>query len=54
VGLEVFEYNLRAQKAYEKIGFKVEGIQRQGLKRGNRHYDILIMGILKEDFARNL
>ena len=25
VGLEVFEYNLRAKKAYEKIGFKGRG-----------------------------
>jgi len=53
VGLEVFEYNHRAKKAYEKIGFKVEGIQRQGLYRDNTYYDILLMGILKEDLLKN-
>jgi len=50
VGLEVFDYNHRAKKAYEKIGFKVEGIQRQGLFRGDAFHDIYIMGILKQDF----
>ncbi len=50
INLEVFDYNLRAKKAYEKIGFKVEGIQRQGLHRGNSFHDIFIMGILRQDF----
>lgn len=53
IGLEVFEYNTRAKRAYEKIGFKVEGIQRQGLYRNNRYHDIFLMGILKEDFFKN-
>jgi len=52
VGLEVFAYNLRAKKAYEKIGFKIEGIQRQGLFRNDRYYDIFLMGILKQEFAK--
>lgn len=50
VGLEVFEYNHRAKRAYEKIGFKVEGVIRQGLLRQNEYYDIYIMGILRQDF----
>ncbi len=54
IGLEVFEYNTRAKKAYQKIGFKVEGIVRQGLFRKSRYYDIFIMGILKQDFAELL
>ncbi len=53
VGLEVFEYNLRAKKAYEKIGFKLEGLQRQGLCRNDKYYNIFLMGILKEDFKKN-
>lgn len=52
VGLEVFEYNTRARKAYEKIGFKLEGIQRQGLCRKNKFYDIYLMGILREEFVK--
>lgn len=51
VGLEVFEYNRRAKRAYEKIGFKVEGILRQGLYRKGSYYDIYLMGIIKKDFA---
>lgn len=50
IGLEVFEYNIRAKKTYEKIGFKVEGLQRQGLRRGSRYNDILLMGLLKDEF----
>lgn len=50
IGLEVFDYNLRAKKTYEKIGFKVEGIQRQGLYRANKLHDIYIMGILRDEF----
>jgi RimJ/RimL family protein N-acetyltransferase len=50
IGLEVFDYNLRAMKAYEKIGFKVEGIQRQGLYRLNKFHDIYIMGLLRQDY----
>lgn len=50
IGLEVFDYNLRAKKVYEKIGFKVEGVQRQGLYRANNFHDIYNMGILKKDF----
>lgn len=52
IGLEVFEYNIRAKKAYQKIGFKVEGLLRQGLFRKGRYYDIFLMGILKQDFIR--
>ncbi|HWI54276.1 MAG TPA: GNAT family protein [Desulfobacteria bacterium] len=51
IGLEVFEYNTRAKKAYQKIGFKVEGLLRQALFRKNKYYDIFIMGILKQDFT---
>ncbi|MBM6862070.1 GNAT family N-acetyltransferase, partial [Clostridium saudiense] len=31
VELEVFDYNLRAKKMYEKAGFKVEGLKRDGI-----------------------
>lgn len=51
IGLEVFEYNHRAKKAYEKMGFKVEGVQRQGLFRNDKFYDIYLMGLLKQDFS---
>lgn len=53
IGLEVFEYNTRAKRAYEKIGFRVEGIQRKGLYRKNKYYDIYLMGILRDEFIGN-
>lgn len=53
IGLEVFEYNLRARHMYEKVGFTVEGVQRQGLLREDKFYDVILMGITKEDYNRN-
>jgi RimJ/RimL family protein N-acetyltransferase len=53
IGLEVFEYNTRAKRVYENIGFRVEGIERQGLLRNDKYYDIHLMGILREDFEGN-
>ncbi|MHB8172340.1 MAG: GNAT family N-acetyltransferase [Thermincolia bacterium] len=50
VSLEVFDYNLRAKRTYEKIGFKEEGLQREGLLQGNTFHDIYMMGITKRDF----
>jgi RimJ/RimL family protein N-acetyltransferase len=54
LSIEVFEYNHRAKKFYEKIGFKVEGVQRQGLVRNKKFQDIYLMGILKDDFNNGL
>lgn len=53
IGLEVFEYNIRAKKVYEKIGFQVEGIERQGLLHKGKYCDIYLMGILREEFEEN-
>jgi RimJ/RimL family protein N-acetyltransferase len=50
VGLEVFGYNTRAIRAYEKVGFIHEGRQRRALHRDGEWADILFMGILKKEF----
>lgn len=50
IGLEVFDFNHRAIKMYESVGFKIEGTQRQGLWRNETYHDIYYMGILKEEF----
>lgn len=47
VTLNVFEYNERAIKAYEKLGFQHEGRQRQLLNRFDRRWDLIFMGILR-------
>ncbi|MCL5935585.1 MAG: GNAT family N-acetyltransferase [Firmicutes bacterium] len=52
IGLEVFEYNLRARHMYRKVGFVEEGIQRQGLVKGDKYYDVILMGITKADYNK--
>jgi len=50
VGLIVFEYNSRAFRSYEKAGFIHEGRVRQYLYREGRRWDLLFMGILREEW----
>ena len=50
VQLEVYDFNSRALHCYEKCGFQVEGRQREALFRNGSYHDILIMGILRENF----
>jgi len=53
VSLDVFEYNPRAIRSYEKVGFKHEGRVRQALNRDGRRWDILYMGILREEWEHH-
>jgi RimJ/RimL family protein N-acetyltransferase len=48
--LNVFGYNERAQRSYLKAGFQVEGRQRERLRRGSRRYDMIFMGILRDEW----
>jgi len=50
VTLDVFNYNPRAIRSYEKAGFVHEGRQRGMLLREGRRWDVLYMGILKEEW----
>jgi RimJ/RimL family protein N-acetyltransferase len=50
VTLSVFEYNPRAIRSYEKVGFHHEGRQRGALLRDGKRWDMLYMGILAEDW----
>jgi len=50
IKLNVYSFNERAIKCYEKCGFKVEGVLRQEIFRDGRYYDEIIMGLLKEEF----
>ena len=38
------------QRAYEKVGFRVEGRLRQHTFREGRYWDVLFMGLLREDW----
>ena len=48
--LEVFDYNQRAMKCYEKVGFKEIGRRRKARTIGGSTYDVLYMDIIAEEF----
>jgi RimJ/RimL family protein N-acetyltransferase len=50
VGLTVFSYNVRAIRAYEKAGFRVEGRLRDAIQRDGRYFDEVQMGILADEW----
>jgi RimJ/RimL family protein N-acetyltransferase len=50
VSLNVFAYNTRAIRSYEKTGFTHEGRIRQYLNRAGQRWDILYMGILRQEW----
>jgi RimJ/RimL family protein N-acetyltransferase len=53
VSLVVFGYNERAQRSYLKVGFKVEGRQRERLRRGDQRHDMVFMSILRDEWLAN-
>jgi diamine N-acetyltransferase len=51
VELDVFDFNQRAMRCYEKAGFRREGTKRAALFRDGRYHDVHLMSILQEEFA---
>lgn len=47
VELEVFDFNLRAQKSYAKSGFTVEGVKRGALLWEGERHDVIMMAALR-------
>jgi RimJ/RimL family protein N-acetyltransferase len=50
VSLGVFAFNQRAIHAYQKVGFKQSGVQRQFRIIAGQKYDVIWMDILAEEF----
>ena len=50
VGLSVFSYNTRAIRAYEKVGFRIEGRLREAIRRDGRYWDEIQMGVLADEW----
>ncbi len=50
VMLNVFAYNPRAIRSYEKAGFQHEGRMRGALLKDGKRYDMLYMSILREEW----
>jgi len=54
VSLNVFEYNPRAIRSYEICGFVREGRCRQALHRDGRRWDLIYMGIMREEWRESV
>lgn len=52
VNLDVFEYNKPAIRSYEKAGFVHEGRLPERLHRDGRYWDLLFMGILRDEWEK--
>lgn len=50
--LDVFSFNLRAQKSYLKAGFKREGVLRDAVKDGDQYADDILMAILENEWRQ--
>jgi RimJ/RimL family protein N-acetyltransferase len=50
VSLDVFEYNPRGIRSYEKAGFVIEGRERAALLREGKRWDLVFMGILRNEW----
>jgi RimJ/RimL family protein N-acetyltransferase len=50
IALFVFEFNLRAIRAYERSGFLVEGRSRESIFRDGRWWDEIAMSVLESDW----
>ncbi len=53
VSLNVFDYNPRAIRSYEKAGFILEGRLREEVVRQGKRWDTLVMGILRKEWEQN-
>ena len=50
IELEVYDFNLRAQHVYEKIGFVREGVRRDVLLWEGEYHHAIVMSILAPEF----
>jgi RimJ/RimL family protein N-acetyltransferase len=53
ISLEVYSFNPRAERVYQKVGFKQEGIKREDFIYNQKYIDTKIYGLLKEDYSDN-
>jgi len=50
IQLEVFDYNPRAIRAYEKAGFQTDAVLRHARFHRGVHHDVLVMSILRPEW----
>lgn len=51
VELVVYAFNQRAVRCYERIGMTHEGTKRQAVFMHGQYHDVLVMGILRDEFG---
>ncbi len=51
IELQVFSFNQRAIRVYDKCGFKLEGVRRQVLFREGQWHDEHIMAVLRDEWC---
>ena len=52
ISLEVYAFNPRARRAYEKAGFRVEGVLRESFRYNGEWIDATVMSILASEWRR--
>ncbi|MHA7579178.1 GNAT family N-acetyltransferase [Paenibacillus vandeheii] len=50
IELEVYAFNQRAIRTYEKLGFQREGVRRDALFYNHQYHDAIQMSILEDEF----
>ena len=50
ISLEVYSFNPRAERVYQKVGFKLEGIKREDFLYNQEYIDTKVYGLLKTDY----
>ncbi|HEY7525846.1 MAG TPA: GNAT family protein [Candidatus Limnocylindria bacterium] len=48
--LHVFDFNLRAQRSYQKAGFQIDAVLRHARFHHGEHHDVHLMSILRDDW----
>lgn len=48
--LDVFSFNPRAKRVYEKAGFRLEGVRKEAIRDGAGWGDDILMAILEQDW----
>ena len=53
ISLDVYAFNPRARRAYEKAGFVVEGVRREALRWDGHWVDAVVMSVLAGEWERH-
>ncbi len=52
VAIGVVGFNTKALNFYERLGFQLEGVQRDGYYYEHRYHDFVMMSMLEEEFRK--